>query len=146
MRRLLLEGRVETAAQLLGRPYGLRGRVIPGRREGRQLGFPTANLQPISSYKLLPREGIYAVKAAIGKVSYAAAAYIGMRPTFNGTEKGVEVHVPGFAGDLYGREVELEFHAFLRPDHKFDSTDALVEQIRKDIKQAIDILEQGGQR
>lgn len=144
IRRLLSEGSVARAARLLGRPYNMQGRVVRGQGQGRELGFPTANLRPTSRYKLFPKEGIYAARVKIGDGLYDSAAYIGVRPTFNGTEKVAEVHVPGFNGNLYDRDIEIFFHAFLRDDQKFDTTAELAEQIKQDIQNAIHFLEHGG--
>lgn len=144
IRRMLMEGRVDHAARLLGRPYGLQGRVVKGLGQGRLLGFPTANLRPASRYKLFPKEGIYATRVKIDDKLYGSATYVGTRPTFNGTEKVAEVHLPDFSGDLYGRDIDIFFHAFLRNDEKFNSTTELIEQINKDIRQAVQLLDHGG--
>ncbi|MDZ7316969.1 MAG: bifunctional riboflavin kinase/FAD synthetase [candidate division KSB1 bacterium] len=144
IRRALSEGQVERAAVLLGRPYSFKGRVVEGAGWGRKLGFPTANLRPSSRYKLMPREGIYATRVQLGGRLLNSATYVGVRPTFDGTEKVAEVHIPGYSGDLYGRELEIHFYHFLRQDQKFDSPQELAEQIDLDVKQAITVLEQGG--
>jgi riboflavin kinase / FMN adenylyltransferase len=144
IRRLLMEARVEQAALLLGRPYALQGRVVKGEGQGRLLGFPTANLRPPSNYKLLPREGIYATQVKIDDQMLNSATYVGNRPTFNGTEKVAEVHLPDFNGDLYDRDIEVFFHSFLRDDKKFINTTELKKQIDSDIRRAVQILDHGG--
>lgn len=142
IRNLLAEGRVEEAAVLLGRPFGVRGRVVAGDRRGRVLGFPTANLEPQS--EILPRAGVYAGRLRLldagepGRGTLAAAVInVGYRPTFqDGRDLVVEAHLLEFAGDLYGRQVELHFDSLLREEKRFESAEALQAQIRKDVDEA----------
>ena len=127
------------AARLLGRPYRMMGRVVPGRRLGRTLGFPTANLQLMR--RKSPVWGILAVWVrGIAARPLPGVASIGTRPTVNGVEPLLEVHVFDFSGDLYGRSIEVEFVAKLRDEVKFDSLDALVVQMKLDDAQARDLL------
>jgi riboflavin kinase / FMN adenylyltransferase len=123
------------AARLLGRPYRMMGRVVPGRRLGRTLGFPTANLRLMR--RKPPVWGISAVWTyGIDSRPLPGVASLGTRPTVNGTEPWLEVHVFDFDGDLYGRVIEVEFVAKLRDEVKFDSLEALTEQMRIDALQA----------
>ena len=127
------------AARLLGRPYRMMGRVVPGRRLGRTLGFPTANLQLMR--RKSPVWGILAVWVrGIAARPLPGVASLGTRPTVNGVEPLLEVHVFDFSGDLYGRSIEVEFVAKLRDEVKFDSLDALVVQMKLDDAQARDLL------
>jgi riboflavin kinase/FMN adenylyltransferase len=127
------------AARLLGRPYRMLGRVVHGRQLGRTLGFPTANLRLMR--RKTPVWGISAVWVyGIGPGRLPGVASLGTRPTVNGTEPLLEVHVFDFSGDLYGRAIEVEFVAKLRDEARFDSLDALTVQMRIDGAQARDIL------
>ena len=127
------------AARLLGHPYRMMGRVVAGRRLGRTLGYPTANLQLMR--RKSPVWGILAVWVrGIAARPLPGVASIGTRPTVNGVEPLLEVHVFDFSGDLYGRSIEVEFVAKLRDEVKFDSLDALVVQMKLDDARARDLL------
>jgi riboflavin kinase / FMN adenylyltransferase len=127
------------AARLLGHPYRMMGRVAPGRQLGRTLGFPTANLRLMR--RKSPVWGILAVWVrGIAARPLPGVASLGTRPTVNGIEPLLEVHVFDFSGDLYGRPIEVEFVAKLRDEVKFDSLDALVVQMKMDDAQARDLL------
>ena len=102
---------------------------------GRQIGFPTANLK-VNGLKLIPSDGVYVVDVEVEGVEYRGVLNIGSRPTVSGDERTIEVHIIGFIGDLYGKEVELKFLKFLRHEQRFSSLDDLREQIRKDFNQA----------
>lgn len=132
IRRLLSEGKVRRAALCLGRPYTLIGTVIDGDRRGRSIGFPTANLAV--SDQLIPADGVYAGRGLAGDRNYLAAISIGHTPTFSGTERRVEAHLLDFAGDLYGQSIQLGFERRLREQRTFESPEALVEQLRRDIE------------
>lgn len=135
VREFALEGRVEGAEVLLGRPFELTGEVTRGAGRGRTIGFPTANLRPEG--ELIPKGGIYATRAHLlseGGGSWPCALSIGTNPTF--IEAGaqvVEAYLIGFDGDLYGRRLRLEFVQRLRDEQRFDSVEALVAQIREDV-------------
>jgi riboflavin kinase/FMN adenylyltransferase len=131
IRRLLEEGKVRRAGLCMGRPYALTGKVVEGDRRGRVLGFPTANLAP--SDQLVPGDGVYAGRAAVGDESYLAAISIGDTPTFGGARKLFEAHLLDFDGDLYGETMQIKFGRLLRRQRAFDSAEALVEQMRRDI-------------
>ncbi len=122
---------VKLANKLLGYNYFIRGTVIDGKKIGRQIGFPTANLQ-IDNLKILPSDGVYEVEVLAEGVKYRGVLNIGIRPTISATNRTVEVHIIDFAGDLYGKEIELKFVDFLRHEQKFSSLEDLKEQIIKD--------------
>jgi len=127
------------AQRLLGRPYRMLGRVVHGRELGRALGFPTANLRLMR--RRPPVQGIMAARVfGVAPQALTAVASLGTRPTVDGTDMLLEVHVFDFAGDLYGREIEVEFVAKLRDEVKFDSLDALIVQMKVDAAQARDLL------
>ncbi|WP_019549957.1 riboflavin biosynthesis protein RibF [Thermus scotoductus] len=131
IRALLQEGRVEEARHLLGRPYGAYGVVVEGEKLGRKLGFPTANLA-VHPNKVLP-PGVFAVEAQGAFGRYKGVANVGTRPTVNGSERRLEVHLLGFAGDLYGEEMRLVFLKRLREERRFASLEELQAQIAKDV-------------
>lgn len=139
IREALVAGDPQTAARLLTRPFAIRGPVQHGDKVGRTINFPTANLD-ISSY-LRPRYGIYAVtgRLADGRV-LQGAANIGIRPTFDPPKELLEPHFFDFSGDLYGQEIEVAFHHFLRGEAKFDGLDALVSQMERDCAEARRLL------
>jgi riboflavin kinase / FMN adenylyltransferase len=127
------------AARLLGRPYRMMGRVAPGLKLGRELGFPTANVRLMR--RKSPVWGILAVWTyGIDSRPLPGVASLGTRPTVNGTEPLLEVHVFDFAGDLYGRAIEVEFVAKLRDEVKFDSLDAMTVQMQVDAARAREVL------
>ncbi len=139
VRDRLERGDFAGAARLLGRPYSMVGHVAHGRQLGRTLGFPTANLHLMR--RKSPVWGISAVKVfGIGSSPVGGVASLGTRPTVDGTEPLLEVHVFEFDGDLYGRLIEVEFVAKLRDEAKFDSLDALVKQMNVDAAQARELL------
>lgn len=121
-----------TASHLLGQPYTLSGRVIKGDQIGRQLGYPTANLEVDSLHKLIPADGIYAVHVHHSSERYRGALYIGNRPTVDGTKKVIEVNIFNFSREIYGESLTIEFHAFIRHDKKLNSLDELKNQIATD--------------
>jgi len=139
VRERLALGDYPGAARLLGRPYRMSGRVVHGRRLGRTLGFPTANLRLMR--RKSPVWGILAVWAyGIDSSPLPGVASLGTRPTVNGVEPLLEVHLFDFSGDLYGREIEVEFVAKLRDEIKFDSLDAMIVQMKVDGAMARDLL------
>jgi len=136
IRRLVAEGRVDEAAALLGHPYVLTGTIVEGRRRGRELGFPTANLQ--TPNELLPPHGVYATTLEVDGVVHAAITNVGVNPTFGeGGKTTVETHVLHYdGGDLYGRRVHLGFVQRLRDERRFADVDALRAQIDADCRRA----------
>ena len=133
IRNELARGNVEFAAELLGRPYALSGTVVEGDRRGRQLGYPTANIIPDSLKKLVPADGIYFVKVALGDEKYFGMASIGVRPTFHEAgRRTIEVHILDFMKDIYGCELHVGFLKRLRNEVKYQTADQLVQQMDKD--------------
>jgi riboflavin kinase/FMN adenylyltransferase len=139
VRSALERGDFAAAAALLGRPYGMRGRVVRGEQLGRTLGYPTANLRLLR--RRPPLAGIFAVRAhGVGPGPLPAVASLGTRPTVGGTTPLLETHVFDFSGDLYGREIEVEFVAKIRDELRFESLAALVERMHDDARRARRIL------
>ena len=135
IRRLVAEGRMDEAGALLGHPYYIDGTVVAGKRRGRELGFPTANLQ--TENELLPPNGVYATTTTIDGVVHASLTNVGVRPTFGDAVKPIiEAYVLGFNGDLYGRPVRLGFVQRLRDERKFEDVDALRTQMEADRRRA----------
>lgn len=141
IRKAINEGDLEDAEHMLGRPYEIKGRVVHGRQVGRQLGYPTANLQ-MPERLVHPRPGIYAVLVRMDGELRDGAAYYGRRPTFEDDthELTLEVYLLDWEGDLYDRDIEVRFVKFLREDRRFDGEVQLKEQIGKDIAQARRVL------
>lgn len=134
IRTLLEAGQMERAAAFLGHPHILTGTVVHGHQLGRTLGIPTANLL-LPKGVAVPRFGVYACLARVDGATYPAVTNVGTRPTVEGHGITVEPWILDFSGDLYGKEICLEFHKFLRPECKFDSLEALREEIRRNAQQ-----------
>ena len=139
LRKMISDGRVVDAARMLGRPFVLRGVVVEGDRRGRELGFPTANLALDASI-LAPKHGIYATWARFQGEKRPSATSIGVRPTFGGGPRFVEVYVMDFDGDLYGETLDVEFVRLLRDEQYFESVSGLVRQMERDVDQARAVL------
>ena len=140
IRRMVAEGRVSEVIEPLGRPYSIRGIVVRGEGRGKGLGFPTANLAVRERDKLIPPEGIYAVRAILRSGTYTGALHMGPRPTFKGSPPSVELHLLDFDRDIYGEEIRVDFIERLRGIEPFTGVDALVDQIRKDVDRAREIV------
>ena len=141
IREALARGDLQQAERWLGRPYSMRGRVVEGQHLGRQLGFATANLRLDRRRAALG--GIFAVRVrGAGAGRLPGVASLGTRPTVNGREPLLEAHLFDFDADLYGREIEVEFVAKLRDEKRFESLEAMVEQMHRDVRQAREVLEQ----
>lgn len=140
IRRAIAGGDLERAAYALGRPYSLGGRVVRGQARGRGLGFPTINLAAPSPRKLLPPQGVYAVRVQTPGGAYGGMLNLGPRPTFGDYAVGVEAHLFDGAGDWYDAWVRVDFIARLRDTIKFDSANALADQLRRDEHAARDVL------
>jgi riboflavin kinase/FMN adenylyltransferase len=143
IRQALQAGDLDRAAGLLGRAYSMRGKVVRGEQLGRKLGFPTANLR--LSRRRAPMDGIFAVRVRgldgeAGQARHGVAS-LGTRPTVGGIRPLLEAHVFDFSGDLYGREIEVEFVARLREERRFDRIEAMVEQMHLDAAAARALLQ-----
>ena len=145
IRNAILSGDIETAENFLGYPFHLTGKVIKGDQIGRKIGFPTANLFIEESYKLIPSDGIYAVrvdfKSKESNLKRAnGMAYIGHRPTINGMSRNIEVNIFDFKEDIYGQSIRLNFLEYMRDDQKFNSLEELKEQLSLDEIKARNLL------
>jgi riboflavin kinase / FMN adenylyltransferase len=132
IRQSLEKGDVETAAAYLGYRYPLSGTIVKGRQLGRTIGFPTANMHITDPYKLIPADGVYAVKVHCRNEILNGMLNIGMRPTVNGKERTIEVNILDFDADIYGETLTLDFVSRLRDEQKFEGIDALKAQLNKD--------------
>lgn len=140
IRDLLLKGDVETANRLLGHRYFLSGKVIKGRLLGKEIDFPTANLQVTDLAKLVPADGVYAVDVEVDGQLFKGMMNIGYRPTLNhSTEKSIEVHIHHFDRDIYGRVITVYFKKRMRDEIKFPNLQALIEQLKTDKEQSLKI-------
>jgi riboflavin kinase/FMN adenylyltransferase len=144
IRRAVAGGDLERAAHALGRPYALGGRVVPGAARGRGLGFPTINLAPPSPRKLLPPQGVYAVRVQTPGGAHGGMLNLGPRPTFGDPSVGIEAHLFDMSGDWYGSWVRVDFIARLRDTQKFADATALIEQLRRDEDEARRVLSATG--
>jgi riboflavin kinase/FMN adenylyltransferase len=144
IRDLLNKGAVEKAALLLGYDYFISGRVVSGKRIGRDIGFPTANIESVFEYKLIPRDGVYAVEVEVegDNNRYPAMVNIGTRPTLRSSDgrKTIEAHLINFKGDIYSKRICLCFRYRMRDEMQFDDIQALAAQLARDRERAIDLL------
>lgn len=141
IRKALADGNIAFANAMLGRPYSAEGIVVHGRNVGTKLGFPTANISPSDPCKILPANGVYALRATIGGTTYAAMANLGSQPTFHQEHPVLEVHLLDFNGDLYDRPIKVEFLSRLRDIQSFASPDALAAQLQADREAARAIID-----
>lgn len=139
IRASISEGAAREAAELLGRPYSVRGEVVVGDRRGHTIGFPTANVLP-DPRVLVPATGVYAGYVRVGNQRYRACTNVGVAPTFDRRERKVEAHLLDYDGDLYGKTVDVAFLERLRPEKRFDSIDELKAQIAQDVEEARRLL------
>jgi riboflavin kinase/FMN adenylyltransferase len=142
IRHLLAAGNVRRAADMLGRPYGMKGLVVRGEGRGRELGCPTANLTPVVNRKCVPGDGIYAVGVRVRGRNWTGACSIGRRPTFGSGDRTIEVHLIDFEDDIYGDSVGVTFHERVRDEIAFDSPEDLIEQMNRDIEDVKRIMSQ----
>ena len=134
IRRALAEGDIDGANQMLGYPYAIHGIVSEGRSRGRTLGFPTANIAVDNTEKMLPAGGVYITESSWDDARYDAVTNVGVNPTFeNDHTVRVETHIPCFTGELYGKKMELRFIKRLRDEIAFDSREALIGQLKRDL-------------
>lgn len=146
VRGCLAEGNVALAARLLGRPFEVSGTVVTGSRRGRELGYPTANLQTAPD-QTLPADGVYAtwlVRPSTGEV-LSSLTSIGTRPTFENSERLVEAYILNYNADLYGETLTTRFVQFLRPQERYDGVESLIAQMKQDEENAGEILRQGSE-
>ena len=136
----LSNGDVDSAACLLGRSYSIRGKVVRGFERGRHLGFPTANIMPDDSAKLVPLDGVYAVRVFLRGRTFNAVMNIGKNPTYGNSSRTIEVHIPEFSSDIYDEDLVVEFVKMLRGEITFTSIDDLKSAIRRDIDDALRVL------
>ncbi len=142
IRRLISEGNISEGNRILGYDYQLSGTVIGGKRIGRELGFPTANVEPLYQWKLIPGDGVYAVNVIVGGLRLPGMLNIGRRPTVDssGGARTIEVHIINFTSDIYGENIRIIFRERLRDEMKFSSLEQLVEQLSIDRVNALRVL------
>lgn len=141
IRNALAAGDIDTATHFLGRPYSITGRVIPGDKLGRLLGFPTANIEIDTKFKLIPEDGVYAVTVRHEQDQYKGMMYIGNRPTINGSRRSLEVNLFDFNEEIYGDSLTIFFHKMIRPDFRFQDLEDLKKQLAIDKIESLKILE-----
>jgi len=139
IRETLLQGRVADSRKLLGYDYFIEGVVVNGFKVGRRIGYPTANIE-VTPDKLIPCDGVYAVKANLEGQTFGGMLNIGWRPTFSGNKRTIEVNLFDFDGNIYSEHITIHFVDFLRPEQKFDSPEALIQQLAIDEQKAREIL------
>ncbi|TDE17470.1 bifunctional riboflavin kinase/FAD synthetase [Dyadobacter psychrotolerans] len=137
IRKALVTGQIHEANELLGRQYNISGTVVKGKQLGRTIGFPTANVHPDESYKLIPQNGVYVIKATYKDETFKGMLNIGVRPTVDGTSKTIEAHLFDFDKEIYGEELQLELLHYLRPEQKFDGLPSLMARIKLDREEAL---------
>lgn len=147
IRRALSEkGNVRRAAEFLQRPYRLNAMVVHGDKRGKEIGFPTANLVAEDGRKVIPRDGVYAVRVRVEGEWLKGMMNIGLRPTFEGEERVMEVHIFGFDTEIYGKSIQVRFIERIRDEMKFDGVDELVARLKRDREAALDILGEASER
>ncbi|MFM7723210.1 MAG: riboflavin biosynthesis protein RibF, partial [Bacteroidota bacterium] len=134
IRHALTLGNPKEANRLLGYNYAFEGKVVHGLKNGRMLGYPTANLEPTSPSKLIPGRGVYAVQCFVNNLQFKGMMNIGIRPTLDGLQEVIEVHLLDFNSDIYGATVRVELHERIRDEQKFSSLNELKEQLARDEK------------
>ncbi len=132
IRTALLGGDLEEANKLLGRTFTIKGNVIDGQKNGKKLGFPTANIEVSSDFKLIPKQGVYAVEVLLKNQRYTGMLNIGTRPTFKLGQVTIEVHIFDFSDEIYGQEIEILFVKRWRDERKFEELNALKTQLEAD--------------
>ena len=138
IRNMLKEGDAKKAAMFLGYNYYIEGEVTEGEKRGRQIGYPTANLE--TDWEMLPKTGVYATRACIGDKKLGSITNIGYRPTFGSSRLLIETHIFDFNADLYGKRLKIEFVERIRDEKRFDSADSLVAEINVDVGKVKEIL------
>ncbi len=143
VRSLISSGKVDKANKMLGRVYSIHGTVVKGMGLGRKLGFPTANIRLSDPQKLLPRDGVYAAGARIGRREYQGMLYIGSRLTVGRSTRTIEFNAFGGKYDFFGGKAEIFFHKYIRPGKKYDTVEGLIRAIEKDKKKIERYFEAG---
>lgn len=142
IRQALFHGEVDQAAEFLGRLYSISGTVVEGKKIGSQLGFPTANISVAEDFKLIPKDGAYAVRVRVNDEWHKAMLNVGIRPTVGGLHRVIETHLFEFDQKIYNQPVEIQFVKYLRDEKKFDSLEGLKVQLQKDKKSALAVLKE----
>lgn len=140
IRQALFDGDITKSKEFLGYEYFINGTVVKGHSLGKTLGFPTANIKVNYPFKLIPKDGVFAVKFCVRNTKYNGMLNIGYRPTFNGDEKSIEVHLFDFDGDIYAEDVRVEFIERIREEKKFSGKEELITQLKNDEERARVIL------
>lgn len=140
IRQALLDGNVHIATEYLGRYYSLSGVVVKGNQLGRTIGYPTANIHTSDSYKLIPADGVYAVRVFVNDQWYKGMMNIGIRPTIQGTHRTAEANIFDFNADIYGQEITVSFVEKIRDEQKFNGLEALKAQLAHDRQTALQLL------
>jgi len=140
IRNAILDGNIALANNYLGYPYFFSGEVVKGKQLGRTIGFPTANIHIKEDYKLIPKNGVYVVKSKQNNQTIFGMMNIGTRPTVNGENQTIEVHFFDFDEDIYNQIIGVEILEFIRDEYKFESLDALKNQIQKDKEFSINYI------
>jgi riboflavin kinase / FMN adenylyltransferase len=141
IRQAIEKGDCETATHFLGRPYSITGRIISGDKIGRLIGYPTANIEVDSKYKLIAMHAIYAVTVQHEHETYGGMLYIGYRPTINGNRLNIEVNIFNFNKEIYGESITVHFHKMIRGDAKFSDLEQLKDQLKLDQEMALQVLQ-----
>jgi riboflavin kinase/FMN adenylyltransferase len=142
IREALEKGDIATATTYLGHPYSLKGTVVHGKKLGRTIGYPTANLEVSDPHKLVPAQGIYAVRVQVGPSLFGGMLSIGTNPTVGGTQQTIEVHLFDFDQDIYGQVLTLHFIAYIRPEAKFAGLEELTAALEQDQAAVLALLKQ----
>lgn len=142
IRQALFHGEVDKAAEFLGRFYSITGNVVEGKKIGTQLGFPTANIHIAEEFKLIPKDGAYAIRAKVNDHWYKGMLNVGIRPTVGGLHRVIETHLFEFQEQIYNHPIQIEFVKHLREEKKFDSLEDLKNQLQKDKMTSLLLLEE----
>jgi riboflavin kinase/FMN adenylyltransferase len=140
IRKALADGNLKTANNYLGYHFMLSGKVVNGKKLGGSIGYPTANIDIAENYKLIPKTGVYVVKSSLENKTVFGMMNIGNRPTVSGKHQTIEVHFFNFNADLYHQDLTIELLYFLRDEHKFESVEALILQLKKDEETSINYI------
>lgn len=140
IRTSLLAGEIHAATQFLGYPYYINGTVVKGDKIGREIGFPTANIKPDETYKLIPKNGVYAVKVIVNEKEYDGMLNIGIRPTLKGINETIEVNIFDFDEEIYGQKIQVKFYERIRDEQPFEDLNELKNQLSIDKSKTIQIF------